>query len=65
MLTDGALAQQLSGKGVEPQGGPVSSDKKLDSIAATKSIVNLSGPVMQKNFSIVSLMSKTTADTNF
>ena len=64
MLTDGALAQQLSGKGPEAQ-GPASSDKKLDSVAATKSIVNLSGPVMQKNFSIASLMSKTTADTNF
>lgn len=64
LLTDGALAQQLAGKGPEVQ-QTAQAEKTLDKVAAVKSIANLSGPLMQKNFSVASILSKTTADTNF
>lgn len=64
MLTDGALVQQLAGKAPEPA-SKVSSDPKLEKIGASKSIVNLGGPNMQKNFSVASIMSGTTAASNF
>jgi len=64
MLTDGAVAQQLTGKAPEPAAKAIV-DPKLNQVGASKSSVNLAGPNMQKNFSVISLVSKTTADSNF
>jgi len=58
MLTGGALAQQASDSTNQ---GAV----KADPIAVTKQAANVNAPRMQKDFSIASIMSKTTADTNF